>query len=48
MRHTSQVNILELSFGSNFPGDLERGGVLQGCPEVDPLVWGTGTLVMFI
>lgn len=48
MRRRSQVNIPELSFGSNFPGDLERGGDHQGWPEVDPLVWGTGTLVMFI
>lgn len=48
MRHMSQVNILELSFGSNFPGDLERRRFCQGWPEVDPLVWGTGTLVMFI
>lgn len=48
MRHMSQVNILELSFGSNLSGDLERGRVCQGWPEVDLLVWGTGTLVMFI
>lgn len=48
MRHRSQVNILELSFGSNFLGDLERGGDCQGWPEVDPLVWGTRALVMFI
>lgn len=29
MKHMSQVNILELSFRSNFPGDLEKVGVLQ-------------------